>query len=309
MEAQTLRVSVVGFGDVGATLAYLLINSHDVNIHLNIMDPSPLIEGRLLDMAHALALDHRHIITLNDKNALQQADFIFMAAGYRNAPGASRLSVAKQNIGLTREIFTGLKWASNPMVVVLTNPVEIVCHHLHVVSGIPSRQIAGTGTLLDSVRLAYYLAQSLNVKPKDVEAWILGEHGASMVPVFSQTKVNGIPVHEFPLVTRQLLDKCMEETLQAANTIRRTQGSTYYGVAQCASQVFHAIRKDQPIRVPLSVAVDEQHMHMLRCNPNLFISLPVTVDRNGWTLHGDFNLTREETEGLKRSAQVIAGYL
>ena len=192
-----INVTVIGFGNVGSSLTLLLLKTQHA-LRLNIMEPDEQAEGAFLDLAHGMPLYQDKELNFNDEGLFLNSDFIFHTAGTPNVSGASRLSTAQQNVALTKDIFEHRNFLKDPFIIVITNPVDLVAKAVNQYSGVPSEKIIGTGTFIDSMRLAYYLSTLSNYKASDFDAFVLGEHGSSQVPVFSSTKVNGKSILDDP---------------------------------------------------------------------------------------------------------------
>ena len=301
-----IRASIVGFGNVGRALGNLLLHDRGHAIHLNVVDPSPSIAGPLLDIGHAATFCPWHERSLNDLGLLAESDIIFLAAGMRNAAGGSRLDVAGDNIRLVREIFSPLDLRRDPWIVVISNPVDVITYHVGEMRGVDPRRVIGTGTLLDSMRLEYHLAEELSVPLREVHAWVIGEHGESQVPVFSQSRVRDRPAVDSAPPT--LLARCAMLARTAARRIRQDQPGTWWGVSTCAYHIFRALRGEVRLRRPVSVRPRGAWARRLGTD-QLAFGLPAEVHRGGHELIEPFDLSRSEMDAVIRSARVIREHL
>jgi L-lactate dehydrogenase len=186
-------LSVIGLGETGTAVSQLLLNDYR-NIQLNITDPNPNLKGRILDLSHS-GIRNENVVHLNDRNLLSQSDVIFFCAGTRNLPGASRESMASVNQKLIEDVFRGIQLRPDCKIIVISNPLDAMVTWIS--AYFENRLcVIGTGTLLDSWRLKYIIAQQFQLEPERIEAVVLGEHGESMVPIWSMTTVDGIPIEE-----------------------------------------------------------------------------------------------------------------
>ena len=303
---QMINISIIGLGRVGAALLSNLIHC-DAGLNLNVVDPSPEIMGALLDNSHAANLYPHHDIFLNDRDLLIASDFIFHAAGHTTQRGESRLRIGEQNIVVTREIFENTQFEREPFVIVITNPVDVVTFHTWKASGLPPEKVIGTGTLLDTIRLDYYLAQLLGRSSSEVNSWVLGEHGQSLVPVFSQTRIGNTLLKDYDL-SPDILEQAVALTKSAATQIRATQDRTYWGVAHCAYKLFCLLRQKTPKLLPAGVRLSDHYRKKL-ATPDLYMSLPAFISDQGYTVDNDFALLEKEWEMLKVSSGILQAHL
>ena len=264
------NITILGCGRVGATIVYNLIHRKDCKLNINIIDPNSDVEGSILDISHCLSLQTNHKIFFNDLNKFEVADFIFHVAGKRNKIGASRLSVLDDNLAITESIFKNKEFKNDPYVIVVANPVDVIAYHIWKKSTIKPERIIGTGTLLDSMRLQYYISREAKHPQKNVAAWVLGEHGDSMVPIYSQTHIDGVPLEEMMLMDNKSYERIRTCLVQAAATIKKTQGATYYGIASAAVSIFDALIKGDVTSLPASVKINDYYKDLLGVQSDIF---------------------------------------
>lgn len=300
-----INVTVIGFGYVGSSLSLLLLNSKHP-IRLNVMEPNPECEGAFLDLAHSIPLFHEKELHVNNEELFLNADFIYYAAGIPNVHGGSRLSTAKQNIQLSKDIFEHRNFSRTPYIIVITNPVDIVSHSVYQYSGLPHYHVIGTGTFLDSVRLEYYLSSISGLDIDDIDATVVGEHGDSQVPVYSMCRVKGQPVLGHATFTESDLAKARVLTRDAAFQIRETQEGTTYGVSKCAEVLLDYLLGTETHSVTLSVLTNEHYRNLLGLDPDIYIGLPVTIENGNITLVDEIDFLEEELEAFRKSARILA---
>lgn len=300
-----ITVTLIGFGNVGASLSLLLLNNRH-HIRLNVMEPSQQTEGALLDLAHSMSLYPTKELNINDETLFLSSDFIFYTAGTPNEHGGSRLSKAKENIQLCKEIFSPRTFTNKPYIIVISNPVDIISHAVYQFSGLAANQVVGTGTFLDSIRLSYYLSKLSSTPVSDFETWVLGEHGSSQVPIFSMSKRKGKALMNQSVFTSKELEHAAELTKDAAYHIRKTQTGTKYGVAKCASILFDYLLGDKEQVLPLSMLTNDYYRSLLQLNRNIYISLPVKVKNGSLANNNEINLSVMELQALRQSAALIA---
>ena len=300
-----IDVTIIGFGNVGTSLSLLLLNNKQP-LRLNIMEPDPQREGAFLDLAHGMPLYHKKELLVNDEDLFLTADFIFFTAGTPNMQGGSRLSTAKQNIQLTKDIFEHRTFTKTPYIIVITNPVDVVSHAVYQFSGLPSERIIGTGTFLDSIRLAYYLSTLSKYKADDFDAFVLGEHGSSQVPIFSMTTVKGEPIGSDSEFTQNDLDLSFSLTRDAASKIRETQEGTRYGVAKCAEVLLNYLLGEGEQMLPLSMLTNDFYRTLLNLDHDIYIGMPVILKHGKLEIYNKIDLSARELEAYRESAAILA---
>lgn len=302
-----INVTLIGFGNVGSSLALLLLaNPHA--LRLNVMEPDNQAEGAFLDLAHGLPLYLEKELHINNEELFCAADFIFFTAGTPNVAGSSRLSTTQQNSELAREIFEHRTFKPSTYIIIITNPVDLVTHAVYQFSGLPSNQVLGTGTFLDSVRLGHYLSSVSNYPATDFDALVLGEHGSSQVPIYSNTTLNGKAILDQPEFSEEDLHNAAELTKNAASEIRKTQTGTRYGVAKCAEVLFEYLLNTEERLLPLSILTNEHYRNLLQLERDICISLPVTLKNGKAEIYTELQLSEKELEAFRKSASILASY-
>lgn len=300
-----VKVSIVGFGNIGRALAHLLINAADVDYDINIMDPSVEIEGSFIDLGHASALLPKRPLVLNDALHFNQSEFIFHCAGVGVPMGASRLDIAVQNIELTKEIFGNFKSEVDTKIIVISNPVDVISYFTYLSAGLPPEKVVGTGTLLDSIRMDYYVSQVLE-KNVDVNSILLGEHGQSIAFVNSLSSING------DIFTNKLkqdeIEWCLSSVKTAAHKIKMTQGSSIYGAVDCAYFIMKSIIADSQVIKPLSTLLTSDMCLEFDTAP-LYMSVLSRITKDGVFPLENISYHSSELENLKSCAKVIGQFL
>ena len=303
-----INITIIEFGNVGASLSLLLLNNKR-SLRLNIMEPNKQREGAFLDLAHGMPLYIKKELHVNDEDLLLNADFIFFTAGTPNIHGGSRLSTAKQNILLAKNVFEHRKFVKTPYIITITNPVDIVSHSVYQFSGLPPEHIIGTGTFLDSIRLAYYLSTISNYKADDFEAFVLGEHGSSQVPIYSMTRSKGEPILDNSDFTTKDLNLAQSLTRDAAFQIRETQKGTTYGVAKCAEVLLDYLLGEDEHLLTLSMLTNEFYRSLLNLDHDIYISMPVLLKNGKIEIYNKIDLSVEELDAYRRSAAILANII
>ena len=297
-------ITIIGAGNVGAEIFFLLLH-HPEPMRINIIEPDEGRAGALLDISHVNGYAKHHSVFINENELIPEADYVYYTAGYCNEPHESRMAVTEKNVILTAGIFGKLKFNKSPYIIAVTNPVDLIAYVISEVTAIPPARILGTGTYLDTMRLNYYVALELIEDVSKISGWVLGEHGDSMVPVFSQTKVDGESIFEKTYLKK--LDAIALNTVKAAAMIRKTQAGTWFGIAHCSYRVLQEIMNKTEKILPLSIQTDQYYKDLLEIDNQIYISLPAKLTEDGFIPHNQFKLNQAELEMLQKSAQTLAG--
>jgi L-lactate dehydrogenase len=302
-----VRVSVVGAGNVGATFAHTLLLSGLASEIVLIDANFRKAEGEAMDMNHAVPLVQQPArVLVGDYKDCAGSIVTVITAGAAQKPGETRLDLASRNADIFRQIVPNIV-ANNPngIILVATNPVDVLSYASWKISGLDKNRVFGSGTILDTARFRFLLSQHFGVDPRSVHAYIIGEHGDSEVPVWSLANIAGM---RFPVYCAQMglgcdqlaLNSIFEQTRDAAYHIIERKGATYYAVAVGILRIVEAILRDQSTVLSVSALVEDYY----GIN-DVFLSLPTVIDRGGVERRLRLNLDDEETSGLRKSAQVL----
>jgi L-lactate dehydrogenase len=300
-----IDVTVIGFGSVGSALSLLLLNNKN-NMRVNILEPDQNKEGAILDLSHGMPLYPGKELYVNNYDMFANADFIYFTAGTPNLHGGSRLSTAKQNIQLTKDLFDDQEFNKVPYIIVITNPVDIISFHVMKFSKLPFDHVVGIGTFLDSVRLSYYLSVLSDYKADEINAYVLGEHGDSQFAAYSMTKVQGSPITELAFFSPERLEEAQNLTRNAAFQIRETQGGTLYGVSKCAETILNSLMSPEVSHYPLSILTNEHYNKMLNLDRSVYISVPIQISNKGIRIDNEVHLEGAELKLYQKSAKIIS---
>jgi L-lactate dehydrogenase len=307
--AERRKVSVVGAGSVGATLAYAsLIRGSAKTVALYDIDRDK-VRAEVLDLNHGSQFyPTANVIGSDDIAVTADSDIVVITAGAKQKPGQSRLDLAAVNVEMCRSLVPGLLALSPDAILLLvTNPVDVVTYAAVQASGLPSRRVFGSGTVLDSSRLRTLLAQHCDVAVSSVYAFIVGEHGDSQVPAWSQAAIGGVPVRNWSPPGRapldeQTLDRIAHEVVTAAEEIIRGKGATNYAVGLSAAEIVEAVLNDERSVMPVSSLLTGQYPIDDVC-----LSLPSIVDSKGVDAILTPPLSEEEADALRCSAETVRG--
>jgi len=305
------KVAVVGAGSVGATLAYAClvrgvcrtIALYDVN--------ADKTRAEVLDLNHGLQfVPQATVVGSDDIEVCRGADLVVITAGAKQKPGQTRMELAEANVALCRALVPRLlEVAPDAILLLVTNPVDVVTYAALKYSGLPSQRVFGSGTVLDSSRLRLLLAEHCGVAVQSVHAYIAGEHGDSELPLWSRASIGSVPLLAWDVPGRPPLDAATRDdivrrVIGAAGEIIRGKGATNYAVGLAAARIIEAVLDDQRLVLSVSSLLDGQAgIH------DVCLSLPSVGDRLGVDTVLPGPLSQEEAEGLRRSAETVRGVI
>ena len=306
---QPTKVAIVGAGNVGATAAYALLLS-GLAAEIVLIDANKKrAEGEAMDLAHAVPFSRPTKVWAGDYQDCAGAAITILAAGTGQRPGETRLDLAKRNAAIFSEIVPKVATA-NPdgIILVATNPVDVLTHHALRISKLPVNRVIGSGTTLDTGRFRALLGDRFGVDPRSVHAFIVGEHGDSEVAVWSSANVAGVGLEDLAHargITFESEDRerIFGETRDAAYAIIERKGATYYAVAVALLRIIEAIVRDQRTVLPVSSAVGNARYGL----GDVCLSLPSIVGANGVEEVLELRLSADEEEALRKSAEVVRG--
>lgn len=311
VEAPSVRrtkVAVVGAGAVGSTMAYALL-MRGVAREVALFDINTAkVEAEALDLAHGIQfMSQAEVIGSDDVNVIAGSDVVLVTAGAKQKPGQSRLDLAQATISLTEKILPSLlNVAPDAVYVMVTNPVDLVTYAALKFSGLPPERLFGSGTLLDSSRLRYLIAEHTRVAVKNVHAYIVGEHGDSEIPLWNSATIGGVPLLDWqglqgngPL-TADVRDRIAHEVVDSAYRIIEGKGATNYAIALAGSRIVEGILNDQRTVLPVSTLLDDYYGISEVC-----LSVPSIVGRAGVLERLELPLSASELKGLQSSARSL----
>jgi L-lactate dehydrogenase len=300
------KIAIVGVGLVGSTLAYTLLLSGIASEIVLIDVNRERAEGEAMDLNHAVPFAHPTRIRAGDYSDCEGAGITVICAGTGQKPGETRLDLVKRNAAILGQIVPPVA-AANPdgIIVVATNPVDVLTQVTIELAGLPPNRVFGSGTILDTARFRYMLSEHLGVDPRSVHAYIIGEHGDSEVPVWSLANVAGMRLPTFCSengieLTAETMDRIFRATRDAAYEIISRKGATYYAVAAGLMKITEAILRDQNTVLSISSLIEDYYGVDGVC-----LSLPTVVGRRGVERVLRLELSPREARGVRQSAEVL----
>ncbi len=260
-------------------------------------------EGEMLDLLHGTHLSHRVKFSGPGYEACEGADFVVITAGIPRKPDETRLDLLKKNVDNLRDnvLPTLSKYAGNAFIIMLANPADVLTYQAASHGAFPADRVIGTGTLLDSTRLRSLLADRLDVDPRQVYAYMLGEHGDSQYPYLSGATVAGIPLTQFPGYSKEMVDDVINATRFGGAEVIKRKGGTFYAVAPMIVELIKAIKNDTHEVLPVSTLLNGEFLDMR----NVALSLPCVVGKQGRIKIVPPPLSEDEKYGLLKSYRVL----
>jgi len=300
-----MKATIIGGGGrVGSNAAFAL-QCAGILSEIQILDANAeLAEGEALDLMHGAASLADQKIYSGDYARAKDSDFFVITAGLRRKPDESRLDLVNRNVSLFRQIIQSIKdagYRDSAKVFVVSNPVDVLTRIAAESLNLPWNQVLGLGTMLDTCRFRSLIAQELDLAPRQVSALILGEHGDTMVPVWSSASVNGLPLAGLKQVTPALQQKLFERTKGSGAEVIRRKGGAGWAVGATIAEVIHAIALNRRQLLPVSTV--QRGCYGLK---DVAISVPTIVGSQGAVSHLEIELWPKEMQGIQASARALA---
>ena len=310
------KIAIVGAGSVGATIAYAcMIRGVASRYALYDLDARK-VAAQTLDLNHGLQFVVPSTIEGSDDPAVcEGAAVLVITAGATQKPGQTRMELAAANTAICRDMLPRLQAvAPDAIVLLVTNPVDVITQVAVRISGLPRGRVLGSGTVLDSSRFRFLIGRRLKVATQNVHAYIVGEHGDSEVPLWSSATVSGVPLHEWAVpghgkLTVRDRTEIFQNVKTAAYQIIEGKGATNFAIGLATAQIIDAILRDQNRVLPVSTLVENWNALGDRSDPPLLndvcLSLPSIVNRRGVEPPLAISLNENEKAGLRHSAEII----
>ena len=306
------KAAIIGCGFVGSSAAFSLMQT-GIFSELVLIDANQArAEGEAMDLSHGLPFARPMKIRAGNYDDISDCALIIITAGAGQKPGETRLDLVHKNVAIFRSIIPEIaKRNREAILLVVSNPVDILTYVTLKLSGYPEHRVLGSGTVLDTARLKYVLGEHLQVDSRSVHAFIIGEHGDSELAVWSSANISGVPIDHFCELRghydHAAADHALsEEVRDSAYEIISRKGATYYGVAMAIRRIAYAIVRDEHSVLPVSSILHGEYGLNDIC-----MSIPALVGRKGVETVLDIQLSPEEEEKLLHSAgtlkEVIGG--
>jgi len=301
------KVVIVGTGFVGMSYAYALVNQGAVEELVLIDIDKDKAEGEAMDLNHGLAFAPRKMnIYAGDYNDCNDAGLVVITAGVSQKNGETRIDLLKRNAGIMKVVVKNIMSSGfDGILLVASNPVDILAYVAWKESGLPKSRVIGSGTSLDTARLRYEISSYVNIDPRNVHAYILGEHGDSEFVVWSNANIGAKPIFDVINSMEEInfdnLEHIYENVRDAAYEIIKRKKATYYGIGMALVRITRAIFNNENRIMPISVLNDG----VFPVEKDVYIGLPAVLNRDGVHHIVHFALSPREKDQLKNSADIL----
>lgn len=299
--------AVIGCGFVGSAIAFTLMQSR-LFTELVLLDVNfDKADGEAKDIAHGIPFAGQMKIYAGTYDDIADAAVLIVTAGANQKPEETRLDLVNKNVAVYQSIIPEIaKREFQGILLVVSNPVDILTYAAVKIGGFPEQRVLGSGTVLDTARLKYALSEHLRVDSRSVHAFIIGEHGDSEIAAWSSANVSGIPVDDFCEMRghfnhEETMDRIAEKVKDSAYEIISKKQATYYGIAMAVKRICECIVRDEKSILPVS-----SMQHGIYGMEGIALSMPAVVGLKGVESHVPIALDEEEMEMLKRSADTLS---
>jgi malate dehydrogenase len=298
-----MKVTVVGAGNVGATCADVLAYREIANEIVLVDIKEGLAEGKSLDIWQKAPIDlydSRTVGATNDYARTANSDVVVITSGLPRKPGMSRDDLIGTNAGIVKSVTENIvRHSPEAIIIVVSNPLDVMTYQAHITSKLPRTRIMGMAGILDTARYRAFLAEALNVSPKDIQATLLGGHGDTMVPLPRYTTVSGIPVTE--LIDKDKLNAILERTKVGGGELVKLMGtSAWYAPGSAAAQMVEAIVRDQRRIFPVCIKLEGEY-GIKDC----YLGVPVVLGKNGIERIIELDLNKDEQALMEASRKAV----
>jgi malate dehydrogenase len=297
------KITVVGAGNVGATAAQRIAEKELARtvVMVDVVEGVP--QGKGLDQWESAPIElfDSRVVGTNNYDETAGSDIVVITAGIARKPGMSRDDLLNTNAGIVKSVSENVaKTSPNAIVIVVSNPLDVMCYVAKKVTGFPRERVMGMAGVLDTARYRSFLAEALDISVRDIQAMVLGGHGDTMVPLVSYTTVSGIPISQ--LMDKAKLDAILDRTRNGGAEIVKylKTGSAYYAPSSGAVQMAEAIAFDQKRILPCSVWLEGEYGMK-----GLYLGVPAKIGRKGIEKIFEVTLTADERAALAKSAEAV----
>ena len=298
-----MKVTVVGAGNVGATCADVLAYREIANEVVLVDIKEGLAEGKSLDIWQKAPIDlydTRTIGSTNDYKKSANSDVVVITSGLPRKPGMSRDDLITTNAGIVKSVTENIvRHSPNAIIIIVSNPLDVMTYQAHITSRLPRTRLMGMAGILDTARYRAFLAEALNISPKDIQAMLMGGHGDTMVPLPRYTTVAGIPVTE--LIDKDKLNTILERTKVGGGELVKLMGtSAWYAPGSAAAQMVEAIVRDQRRVFPVCLKLEGEY-GIKDC----YLGVPAVLGKNGVEKIIELDLNNDEKALLEASRKAV----
>jgi len=311
MDSLKPKIAIVGAGNVGSTFAFSLMISGLAREIVLIDKNESLAIGECMDLNHGLSFAHPTKIYAAGFEGCADADIVVITAGANQKPNETRTDLVNKNVAIFKDIVPAVaKYAKDSILLVVTNPVDILTYVTLKLSGFPSNRVIGSGTVLDTARLKYMISNYSKVDPNNIHAYIIGEHGDTELPVWSNATIGGMDIETYCSEyakqgnAKKELKEIFLKVKNSAYEIIKLKGATNYSIALSLVKITRAILRDENSILPVSTLVNDYYGVSDVC-----ISIPSIVNINGIEQYVKIDLSDEEQKLFKYSANTLKNFI
>lgn len=303
----TTKISIVGSGFVGSSAAFSLMNSGLASEIVIVDINKDKAEGEAMDLVHGVSFVKPVNIKSGEYADTKDSDIVVITAGAGQKPGETRLDLINKNYKIMGSIVSEVvKYSPNSILLVVSNPVDVLTYIVYKLSGFPKERVIGSGTVLDTARFKYLLADKLDIDAKNIHnAYIMGEHGDSEIATWSNSTIAGMPMDKF---AKTYVDKnlniidndILQQVRDAAYEIIKRKGATYYAIALSITKIVETILRDENGILPVSTLLQGQYGIS-----DIYLGTPCIVGRTGIKKVIETDLNESELKALHASAKTL----
>lgn len=306
------KVVIIGDGFVGSTISYTLLMGESINEIVIIDINKNKAEGDVLDMQHGMSFVSPKQIKAGEYEDCKDAHIIIITAGVNQKEGETRLQLLERNLKVFDSVIDGFKpyLAEDAVVLVVTNPVDVLSYYTFKKLGVPANRVIGSGTVLDTARLKAVISEDTKIDPRNIHTFVVGEHGDSEVATFSVTTIGGLGLDNFCEKCgncsdrgKTNLEKLHQKVKGAAYEIIERKGATYYAVAMSVNKIVECIINNQNSVLTVSTYIDNQFDGKV---DDIYFSLPCVVGSSGVVKILHPNYSSKEVEQIVRSGNILS---
>lgn len=300
------KAAVIGCGFVGSAIAFTLMQSRLFSEMVLLDVDFDKADGEAMDIAHGVPFAGQMKIYAGNYEDIADASIVIVTAGANQKPDETRLDLVNKNVAVYKNIIPEIaKQGFEGILLVVSNPVDILTYAAVKLSGFPEKRVIGSGTVLDTARLKYALSEHLGVDSRNLHSFIIGEHGDSEIAAWSSTNVSGIPLDDFCEMRghfnhAEAMREIAEDVKNSAYEIISKKHATYYGIAMAVRRICESIVRDEKSILPVSSI-----MHGNYGIEGIALSMPAIVGVDGIQTHVPISLNDNEIESLRHSAETI----
>jgi L-lactate dehydrogenase len=307
------KVSVIGAGSVGSTFAFHLMSLGIAREIVLVDKDESRAHGQSMDLNHGCSFTPPVNIYSAGFEGCADSDIVVLTAGARQEKGQSRTDLVQKNTDIFKDIVPRItEYAPEAILLVVTNPVDILSYVTMKISGFSPEKVIGSGTVLDTSRFRFLLSEHCGVDARNIHAYIIGEHGDTELPVWSNANIGGVRIDKYCPTCRNRshcdremeLQKLFENVKKAAYHIIEAKGATYYAIALALGRIVVAVLRNEHSVLPVSTLINDYY----GIN-DVYLSLPAVIAGNGAEQFLQLDLSEEEKERLTHSAEVMKGII